>query len=385
MERRRKRKRKNQLINKLEPVELSEEEQDKLEKIEDRNEVLDYLKDSISQIHVNDETEVEFLILSLLSLNKGIGFLMHSNLLGDSRSGKSHLHSSIMQIVPREMRFPIHAVSPKFLIYLGREYDFHKTVINLDDVQEKDIEILKILGSNNPFNQPSWGTIQQGQPKIFVLNAQPLIMFSRVSPLRDEDDQLTKRYFNLVIKNTKEREKTIKEFNRVKKPMKFEDPIAEEIIRARINLRILNVEVGSWEPPENLSITTSQFFLALLKSHALLNFPNREIKQGELITTEEDYSFASQLFRKLEIYELLKIDDKSWIIWNAIPDEEPLEEEVLLEEEGTIRGLQTITGFSPATLKRRLKDLYNRGMIDRESIKTGGRPKYYHWKNLTPD
>lgn len=288
---------------------------------------MEFLLNEVQKEAIGNELNTELCIYSLISLNPCVDNLLHMQHIGNVQTGKSHLGLTCESLLKMSMKFPVNHMSPKYLMYASKEESVHNKLIILDDATDTDIELLKALGNNN--GPAKYGTVANKKAEKFILDGEPLIWFSTVTPLTDEGHQLNSRYIMLNTDESEEHHKNVLDrFKaeamgvRTKVPM---DSITGDILEMCINNTDFNhVVLPYFEYPAG-AITKyrdGKAFISLVQTVAIMNHMKRVIKDPDktLYAAQQDVDTATKLWNAIERYNLHKLNEQQQQTYELIQE-----------------------------------------------------------------
>jgi len=281
------------------------------------NDPIKFLLNEVQKEAIGNELNTELCIYSLLSLNSCVENLLHMQHIGNVQSGKSHLGLTCESLLNSSMRFPVNHMSPKYLMYASKEESVHNKLIILDDATDVDIELLKALGNNN--GPAKYGTVANKKAEKFILDGEPLIWFSTVTPLNDEGHQLNSRYIMINTDETEEHhQKVLDRFKQeamgrlTKTPI---DSITGDILNMCINSNEFNhVVLPEFDYPAGAKTKyrDGKAFISLIQTVAVMNHKARVIKDPDntLYAAPQDVEIATRLWNAIERYNTHKLNEQ---------------------------------------------------------------------------
>lgn len=336
---------------------------------------LAYLLAEVSKEFIGDVPNVEMCIYSLVSLNPYVENILHLQHVGGAQSGKSQLGNTCEKLLKVGMRFPIKHMSPKYIFYASKTNSVKDTLITFDDASEGDISILKALADNS--GAATHGTVGNSEKLDLILDAEPLVWFSTVSPLTDEGGQVSSRYILLNINESPThhskvldsmRERVSLDTTTVPTPISY---VSRFVIASCIqNTDFKRIAVPHFEFPKGnvTKFRDGKGYISLVQSIAVLNHRNRVIRKKDkaLLATQEDIDAAAALWNKLAPYNDTKLSEPQL---NTLSEIRKFYSEIL---EGLIADtalgitkmqMMERTQISEATFYRHIKVLLERGYI----------------------
>ena len=273
---------------------------------------LEFLVSEVQKQYIGELNNVQSCIHSLVTLNPAIESLYHIQHVGDTGKGKSTLGLVCQELLPIDMRFEVNSMSPKFLLYYSKTQTLKNKLVIIDDATDNDIELLKKIGDNK--GPATYGTIINGKPMVFRFDAEPLVWFSTVSPLKDEGGQLSSRYFMMNIDESDEHHMEVLKFIQSKGDKREPvSPVCAAIMHRCINNILFDrVEImPEWKHPYGSSVSYRDLnrYKSLIQASAVLNYCHREIKDRVLEGTQEDIDIAYRLWTATAHNNLLGLNN----------------------------------------------------------------------------
>lgn len=325
-----------------------------------------FLLNEVEKLHPGDLVGITLYILSLMSLNPAVGYYIHVEAVGKSGGGKSHGQKVCKMLLPSSMQHSVDSMSTKSLIYYAKDHSLKNKLVIIDDATEKDIEMLKHVGNNGlePF---TYSSVIDGNYVEFKADASPLLWFSKVRPLEDEGGQVSSRFLVFNVDEGVEQRKKILDI--IEKDVKASiSPLCVEIVNECITLDIKDINAGDFEipDPETIGYRDAQFYKALIKCSALLNYMNRELKNGIIFANEKDIKAVKKLWAELARFNKHKLSKRDVEVYDLIPS--------------TIEGIASskireLTGIPKTSLQRILDSLESKDLIKR--FTANNRAYYY--------
>lgn len=310
---------------------------------------LEFLVSEVQKQYIGEVNNVQSCIHSLITLNPAIESLYHIQHVGNTGKGKSTLGLVCQELLPMEMRFEVNSMSPKFLLYYSKTQSLKNKMVIIDDATDSDIELLKKIGDNK--GPATYGTIINGKPVVFKFDAEPLVWFSTVSPLKDDGAQLSSRYFMMNIDESEDHHREVLEFIQSKgnkrEPV---SPVCAAIIHRCINNILFDrIEIiPEWKHPYGSTVSYRDLnrYKSLIQASAVLNYCHREINDMVLEGTQEDIDIAHRLWTATAHNNLLGLNNTQLKAYQEIKD----------YYEGIFSGVtqDTATGISVKELADRL-------------------------------
>lgn len=303
---------------------LNEEQamQEKEERINRANKILlnnpiEFLLNEVEKEVVGNRSNITMCIYSLLSLNPCVKNLLHMQHIGNVQSGKSHMGLTCESLLNIDMQFPVKHMSPKYLVYASKTISVKNKLIIIDDATDDDIELLKSLGNN--LGPATHGTVANHKAETFMLDGEPLIWFSTVTPLDDEGNQLNSRYIMINTDETEEHHGLVLEKfkdevceSKIKVPI---DNITGDILEMCINSPEFNhIRMPRFDFPAGISTRyrDGKAFISLVQAVAVLNHKTRVIKDPDLTlyAAPKDIEIATTLWKELDRYNIHKLNEQ---------------------------------------------------------------------------
>lgn len=282
---------------------------------------LKFLVSEVQKQYVGEVNNVQSCIHSLITLNPAIESLYHIQHVGNTGKGKSTLGLVCQQLLPTDMRFEVNSMSPKFLLYYSKSQSLKNKLVIIDDATDSDIELLKKIGDNK--GPATYGTIINGKPVVFKFDAEPLVWFSTVSPLKDDGAQLSSRYFMMNIDESEDHHKEVLEFIQSKgnkrEPV---SPVCAAIMHRCINNILFDrIEIiPEWTHPYGSSVSYRDLnrYKSLIQASAVLNYCNRNINNRVLEGTQDDINTAHRLWTATAHNNLLGLNNTQLLAYQEI-------------------------------------------------------------------
>ena len=287
------------------------------------NNPLEFLESEVQRQYVGELDNVQSCIHSLITLNPAVESLYHIQHVGNTGKGKSTLGLVCQELLPPEMRFEVDSMSPKFLLYYSETDTLKNKLVIIDDATDKDIELLKKIGDNK--GPATYGTVINGKRKVFKFDAEPLVWFSTVSPLKDEGNQLSSRYFMMNIDESESHQIDVMKF--IKNKSSGTDPISP-VCGAIMHRCVNNIMFDSidilpdWDHPDGQLVPYRDLnkYKALIQASAVLNYCHREINDKVLEGTQEDIDLAHRLWTATAKNNLHGLNNTQLQVYQEIKD-----------------------------------------------------------------
>jgi DNA-binding transcriptional ArsR family regulator len=370
--------------------EVSEEAKEKAIAILKEGRALDFVADTVGRLHHGDKDIVQIIWLSSLGVLQE--HRIHQLLVGSPGSGKSDTARKVMQTIPAEHKVKLDEASPKALYYAVRDgVNLQGCVIYFDDVSpdKGTIELLKKIASDDPDALRNWTVDDKRQFLNMEIPREVLVVATTIESLSDKQGQLLRRYQILNPDESGEALEGVGEM--IKRSGRLTQAIAEPVaideleISKAIFLHIINANKSvvipfdfDYKLKRHADKTTLKGFIALVKCHALANYPNRVCVGDIILATREDLEKASELWQSVLG---LKVDKIAEQVLNCLPTHEPIfsaeneEFDFDIEAGGPSYYRATTIAeklkIAPRTVRDKLINLYEVGLIDRK--KEGGR------------
>jgi len=352
---------------------------------------MEFLLSEIHKIVPGNQLISRMLIIGFMSMHPKIDIKLHQLITGASGRGKSYEIHQCSNILHPIYKIPFEHISPKALNHYceddgsgGCTEDgtpipgiIKNKLLYLDDIEESDLPILKILG-NNDGKEPSGLSVANHKLIKYNWDGYPLTICSKVSlPENDEDGQIRSRYLIYGIEESPEHTKQITDKMSLKKsclsPPKDDkiDPVCIRITHHCLANTAIN-SIKSRKPipyPINIEPRNLNFYLAMCQGYALLNHKNRKIHNGTLIIDQADIDYINKLWEEISVYNTVSLTTlENRILSTLKPVTAPR------SRDQTIPGMKELGFGSQPTISAALDKLESLQII----AHIGNRPKAYY-------
>lgn len=277
---------------------------------------LQFILDTLQTKHIGDRDALELLVLSAISAHPDFDVKLHVALIGDSDVGKTHATNTVLGIVPKENQYETKKVSPKVLYYeVSKGYSFKNKIIFLDDVTERDAEILKDI-ANTSDETPSFSTLINQEVKKLILDCAPVVWTTKVELIGDEQGQADRRFYTVEVKGSTETLEHTKKLlcGNIKPQDSTEWKKVKDIFK-KIMQRQGKVIVPHFSIT-GISNSGMRFLIAIIRSLAKI--------EGRTEANDEDIKEGLRLFKSNSTQQL-KLKESSRIILDNMPSGVPME------------------------------------------------------------
>ena len=291
---------------------------------------LAYLLAEVSKEFIGDVPNVEMCIYSLISLNPAVTNRLHLQHVGSAQSGKSLLGYTCEKLLKIKMRYPVKHQSPQYMYYASGKHSVKDTLVILDDATEKDIPILKVLGNNTGVETK--GTVNNAEAIDLKLDAEPVVWFSTVSPLTDEDGQVSSRYILLNVNESESHHSRVLDSMvesasadniTIPKPIAYATRFVISTCVQNRDFEYVKILPHYKLPHDGATkFRDGKSYISLIQSIAVLNHRKRTIRKKDktLLATQEDVDAAAALWAKLAPFNDHKISDVQRVTFSAIKE-----------------------------------------------------------------
>jgi len=348
-------------------------------------------------LHKGDE---ELLKLDWLSaLSPELSQQIHLMSVGKSGKGKSHHCEVSLEFIPIEYVIYVMEPSPKSFFYAAKAgIKFDKRVLLIDDARQAHIPILKALTSQNRRKPRAWSVDEQ---EFIDMNIEGnmAVWCSSVSPIRDQEGQLTRRFLIVNPSEDEALDKQVAEFAiaRIRRGFGVGDvPPEFEVVKcmtATLKEQTCRVVIPfEFNFPTDPQRTLHNFFLSILQAAAKANMRKRLTvdREGERIlwAQPEDFEEAKKIWIGFAVYQKGKVDATSLRILDVLPEAEP---QGSMDEHGkemrpepcdtapTVTYLSRRLKEAPSTVRDKLENLYDAGLIDHKWFGSWN-TQHFYWK-----
>lgn len=344
----------------------------------EKENVLQFLINTIKNYHVGDDKIIATLILSMISpsLRKREN-LLHVMTVGRSSKGKSSVmnHTSLIS----DRSFIVTSNSEKSVLYASKNGKIQEgDLIIMDEANADEVLIIeRSLTDNSPKVATHWTVTDTKE--FSELKMPSLIVFWRNSVDTPKDEQLLNRY--LILNPDESVEQDVKVYEKIRDDNSF--PI-EDSFGKDFDLKVSKcvVEILLSEPVKiiipyakaieydngNLSNRRSpKKFFSLLKCIVSLNRYQRMKVADHCIATIEDLETCIALWEEIGKAESVQVNQTKQKILNE-----------LMKGGKTAKELSLILGFQKSNIYNELYDLSERGLVTYE-----GYPKTYSLVTLS--
>jgi len=347
-------------------------------------------------LHKGDDVLLELDWLS--SLSPELAYQLHLMGVGKTGKGKTHHAETALEFIPREYIIYVNDPSPKSFYYAAKAgVKFDKCVLLIDDATEDHIPVLKSLTSQNRFKPRAWSVDEQ---QFIDLNIEGdlVVWCSSVSPLRDEQGQLTRRFFVVNPVESEELDQQVARFTieRMRRGLsRKEVPPEFEVVKCMTKIlkenRVKVIIPFEFDFPVDPQRTLHSFFVGILQAVAKANMFKRLVVESEgektLWAQPEDFEEAKKIWKEFALYQM-KVDYTGLRILEALPDREPqgsLDEKSRetrpepSDDAPTVSYLAKKLHESPRTIRDKLNNLYDAGLVDKKWWGSWN-TEHYFWK-----
>ena len=346
--------------------------------------------------HKGDQVLLELDWLS--SLSPELAYQLHLMSVGKTGKGKTDHFETALEFIPRENVIYVNDPSPKSFYYAAKAgVKFDKCILLIDDATEDHIPILKSLTSQNRLKPRAWSVDEQ---QFIDLNIEGdlVVWCSSVSPIRDEQGQLTRRFLVVNPVESEELDRQVAKFtiermrrgvSRKEVPLEFEVvKCMTKILKGNMCKVVIPFEFDFITDPQR---TLHSFFVGILQAVAKANMFKRLVveREGEKIiwAEPEDFEEAKKIWKEFALYQM-KVDYTGLRILEALTDKEPQgsldekEKETRPEpsdDAPTVSYLAKKLRESPRTIRDKLNNLYDAGLVDKKWWGSWN-TEHYFWK-----
>lgn len=357
---------------------------------------IEYVVKVGNMLHKGDQALLEMDWLS--ELTPELAQQLHLMSVGKTGKGKSHHAEVALEFLPREYMIYVTDPSPKSFFYATKAgYRFDGCVVFIDDAREEHIPILKSLTSHNRRKPRTW-SVDEHEFIDINIEGNFTVWISCVSPLRDEQGQLTRRFFVVNPTESGELDEEVGRFTVERMRLglsKEEIPPQFEVVKYMSKIlkeqRCKVIVPFDVELPTDPQRTLPSFFMTILQSVAKANMFKRlvvEKDEEKIVWAEpEDFEEAKKVWKEFALYQM-KVDYTGLCILDALPEEEP---KGTIGEDGketrpepsdkapTVSYLAKKLHESPRTIRDKLENLYDAGLIDKKWWGSWN-TEHYYWK-----
>jgi DNA-binding transcriptional ArsR family regulator len=365
-----------------------------------RDNPIEYVVKAGGMLHKGDEILLEVDWLSMLTMQ--IGQQLHLMPVGATGKGKSHHGKVSLEFSPPEYVIFVNEPSPKSFFYAQRAgIRFDKAVVFIDDARGDHIPVLKSLSSPNRLKPRAW-SVEDQEFIDLQIEGNLTVWTSSVSPLRDEGGQLTRRF--VVVNPTEDTwldeavarhiiDSRRRGITKVDLPKEFEIVKCMTKILKEKKCRVTTP--FDFEIPSDPQRTLPAMFITLLEASAVANqFRRITVEKGQerlILAEPEDFEEARKCWQYLALYQM-KVDAIGLRVLDALADDEPTG---AIDEKGrevrpepgekapTVTWLAKKLKESPATIQKKLNNLYEAGLVDRKWWGAWNTAHYYWRTNLS--
>jgi len=361
-----------------------------------REEPIEYVIEIGNRLHKGDQALLKLDWLSALSPE--LSQQLHLMSVGKTGKGKTHHSETALEFIPRDRVIYVNDPSPKSFYYAAKAgVKFDKCVLLIDDATEDHIPILKSLTSQNRLKPRAWSVDEQ---QFIDLNIEGdlVVWCSSVSPIRDEQGQLTRRFLVVNPMESEELDQQVAKFtiqrmrhglSRKEVPHEFEVvKCMTKILKEHACRVIIPFEFDFPVDPQR---TLHGFFVGILQAVAKANMFKRLLveREGEKVlwAQPEDFEEAKGIWKEFAIYQM-KVDYTGLRILEVLPDREPrgsLDEKAKesrpepSDDAPTVSYLAKKLHESPRTIRDKLNNLYDAGLVDKKWWGSWN-TEHYFWK-----
>ncbi|SDF47185.1 hypothetical protein SAMN04488589_0623 [Methanolobus vulcani] len=346
--------------------------------------------DVIQTIHTGDKNNIKILLIAIANQSCLNSNGLQATFNGDKGSGKTHLVSSTVHVMPQEYVY-VGKLSDKAIYRML--YLLDGSIIFSDDTHLSEAleEIMKEAMSKFQ-KQISYTVVLNDEAKVF--NGPKRMMMLLTSVENRNSDELRDRMFMLTPENSTQQHDNVWDYTN--ESLKTGESrlvvVDEKILVCREMFRIIKQQTFNVIIPEEIAdnaVCTDKSkyrainkFWDMVKGFTILNFAQREKDdRGYLIATKDDFYNAKELFETQMTNIMSSLDDKERAIMNAL---------VCVHDNSglSISGIAQKADIPYGTVRDRLKGHGEiKGLLDRISdikvvTKEGSKTELFRCENV---
>jgi len=346
--------------------------------------LMDIISQDIEKIGIAGETDLRkqlYIIMTSRILEKPLSGIAY----GTSASGKSYMIETIAKLMPDEAVIRAHDITQEALYYLPENALVHKIIIAGERIEDKRTRsgkaedntkaLREILASGKLTKMVTLKSVT-GTPKTKIINQNgPIVYLESTTSTKIHDEDATRLLPLITDESANQTETIVRSIKEEAKGKVANTRLIEDVFQIHKTaqrllkpLKVIIPYVDSLKLPLNVVSTRRVFnqFVSFIKSVALLRQYQKEIKkddENEYIEADfMDYEISFHLVSKIfgRIYS--PINQKSRELLLVI--EEKTKDLAGNFDGFTIQKLTNWIGISEASVRRRLKELVFKGIIE---------------------
>lgn len=294
---------------------------------------LTYYLEAFEELHKGDHLLKIWELLSALSSMGDERRQIHSWAVGPSGKGKSFLKRQLTKFLPDDSYIKPSSISPKALLYLteqeGTDY-FKNKLIFFDEAQseneEKKITLLREM-TDQDNEMLTHITVKDQEPKTLVLELPVTVWFTSVESINDE--QLKNRFILTNPDSSQEVDEEVfqHQMHKLHRGEDLAPPPAETPIIRRM-IQMIRQQAAGLDPilpyktrwKQKFNRRLYPFFVTIVGLVAKIHYKNREIKDGQILCTKEDFELASKIWGDLITTTIAQQDEEALKLAMALPE-----------------------------------------------------------------
>ncbi len=286
--------------------------------------VFQFLKGTISKVHIGDDPEIEFSILKEFSLHVENGETVHDRIMGGEDTGKTDLSLKVLDIVPTRWQLKLTSLSPKYLYYSKKlREDYNHIVIN-DFLDNPDsLGLIKVM-TDNLQDRKEHHTVIDGTAVDMEIPGKITVTITAKKDINDPETE--RRFLHLNPQEDPDHKRRVKEFiKRAGITGSLDSSLRFELCRAIVDklteapLKVFNPWIECLQV-EDLGNTDIKIFIGLVKARALIYQEDREkIGNDTILGTRGDVEGVLKLWFKIAPLQQFKISKQQLELLNELP------------------------------------------------------------------
>jgi hypothetical protein len=155
-------------------------------------------REYIAKTVYGNEHVIDALTYICNSTYLGPKYVIHANIIDESKAGKSTIAAKSLDLMPPEDVISLPEISSMHVCCISKDIDLSNKIICLDNLRDKNVPVLKIYRNNSGIGC-SYVTVIDADALFIEIIGRPAVIASSFKPLKDLENQAINRFLPIKI------------------------------------------------------------------------------------------------------------------------------------------------------------------------------------------